>query len=184
MMATIVGIAGSPRKRGNSTTLLEQALRGAEGKGAQRLSTIHLDDLTFRDCQNCGGCNDTGVCVLKDGMNSVYDSLREADIWVLSSPIYFDNISGQLKLFFDRLFCLTKKKLPGKRRAAFIIAYEDKKRDDYLKNMRVYQSYLSWFADFESAEVLQAWGVAAAGDVSKKPEFLEQARELGARLAS
>ena len=184
MMAKIVGIAGSPRKQGNSTILLNHVLRGAEEKGAQRLPTIHLNDLTFKGCQNCGGCDDTGVCILKDDLALVYESLREANIWVLSSPIYFDGISGQLKLFFDRLFCFTKKKLPAKRRAVFVIAYEDKKRDDYVKNMRVYQSYLSWFADFESSEVLQAWGVAAAGDVSKKPEFLEQARELGIRLTS
>jgi len=183
-MATIIGIAGSPRKKGNSSTLLEHVLKGAEGNGAQRLPTVHLEDLTFRECQNCGGCNDTGICVLKDDMTAVYDGLRKADIWVLSSPIYFDGISGQLKLFFDRLICFSRKKLSGKRRAAIVIAYEDKKRDDYVKNMGIYQAYLPWFSDFEFTEVLEAWGVEAKGDVDNKPEFLERAKELGAKLAS
>ncbi len=180
----IIGIAGSPRKQGNSTTLLEHVLEGAAEKGAERLPIVYLNDMTFKGCQNCGGCDDTGVCILKDDLTPVYGSLAEADIWVLSSPIYFDGISGQLKLFFDRLICLYKKKLPGKRRAGIVIAYEDSKRDDYIKYMGIYQGYLSWFADFEATEVMEAWGVAAKGDVNKKPEFLEQAKDLGARLAS
>jgi multimeric flavodoxin WrbA len=180
----IIGIAGSPRKQGNSTILLECVLKGAEEKGAERLPIVYLEDLTFRGCQNCGGCNDTGVCVLEDDLTPVYDKLAEADIWVLSSPIYFDGICGQLKLFFDRLICLCKKKLSGKRRAGIVIAYEDKKRDDYVENMKVYQSYLSWFSDFEFTEVMEAWGVAAEGDINRKPEFLESAKELGNRLAS
>ncbi len=65
-----------------------------------------------------------------------------------------------------------------------MIAYEDSKRDDYVKYMKIYQGYLSWFADFEHTEVMEAWGVAAKGDVNKKPEFLAQAKELGIRLAS
>ena len=79
-MVTIVGIAGSPRKQGNSTILLEHVLKSAEEKGAQRLPTIHLNELTFKGCQNCGGCNDTGVCILKDDLTLVYESLREANI--------------------------------------------------------------------------------------------------------
>lgn len=180
----MIGIAGSPRKQGNSATLLNCVLEGAAEKGVEKLPVVHLNDLVFKGCQNCGGCDDTGVCVLEDDLTPVYDDLREADIWVLSSPIYFDGISGQLKLFFDRLICLSKRKLPGKRRAGIVIAYEDRKRDDYVKNMQVYRGYLSWFADFEFTEIMEAWGVAAKGDVNRKPEFLEQARDLGRRLAS
>ena len=180
----IIGIAGSPRKRGNTTILLDHVLESAAENGAERLPIVYLNDLVFKGCQNCGGCDDTGVCVLKDDLTPVYDSLRESDVWVLSSPIYFDGISGQLKLFFDRLICLNKRKLPGKRRAAIVIAYEDKQREDYLKNMEVYRGYLNWFGDFEFTEVMEAWGVAAKGDVNSKPEFLEQAKELGRRLTS
>lgn len=180
----IIGIAGSPRKQGNSTTLLNYVLEGAAEKGAERLPIVHLEDLNFKGCQNCGGCNDTGRCVQKDDLTPVYKSLAEADIWVLSSPIYFDGISGQLKLFFDRLLCLYWKKLPDKRRGAIVIAYEDKKREDYIENMKVYQNYLPWFSEFEFVDVLEAWGVAKKGDVAKKPEFLEQAKELGRKLAS
>lgn len=180
----IIGIVGSPRKHGNSTALLECMLQGAEEKGAVRLPIVYLNDLVFKGCQNCGGCEDTGVCVLKDDLTPVYDGLREADIWIFSTPIYFDGVCGQLKLFFDRLFCLTKKKLTGKRRAGFVITYEDNKREDYIKNMKIYRGYLSWFSNFEFTEAMEAWSMVAKGDVNKKPEFLKQAREMGVRLAS
>ena len=180
----IIGIAGSPRKQGNSTILLEHVLDGAAEKEAEQLPIVHLNDLVFKGCQNCGGCDDTGICILKDDLTPVYDSLAEADIWVLASPIYFDGISGQLKLFFDRLICLSKKNLPGKRRGAIVIAYEDQQREDYVKNMEVYRGYLSWFSDFEFTEIMEAWSVVAKRDINSKPEFLEQAKKLGNKLAS
>ena len=131
-MYKIIGIAGSPRRNGNSTTLLRQILQGAEESGAAA-QTIYLNDLTFRGCQACDGCVNTGECVLKDELTPHYPKLREAGIWILASPVYFDGVSGQTKLFFDRCRCFAMEKgnLKGKRHAAIILTYEDRPRDDY-----------------------------------------------------
>lgn len=179
----IVQINGSPRKDGNSTILGRAVVEGAISCGAMALPEIYIEKIKFRGCQNCGGCNDSGICIVKDDMQTAYSILREADIWVFNTPIYFDTISGQLKLFYDRLFCFSKKKLEGQRKAAFAIAYEMERNDNYVANMKVYQDYLKWFSDFTESNVVQAWGMAKHGDILKCPEFIEEAKRLGKKLA-
>jgi multimeric flavodoxin WrbA len=183
----ILGICGSPRRRGNSALLLERTLAGAEAAGAERLPTVYVNELQFRSCQNCGGCLDTGVCIEKDGMTAVYPLLRAAAIWVLASPIYFDNITGSMKSFFDRLYCLDKPagaKLPGRRAGGFIFVYEDKLRQDYRGYIEVYRRYLSWFGDFVFTDVLEGHRLARAGDVLNRAELLGQAEKLGTELVN
>ena len=130
-MTKIIGIAGSPRKKGNSTTLLKQVLKGAEDEGAKS-QIIFLNDLTFKGCQNCDACMKTGKCAVRDELTPYYDDLRNADIWALASPIYYDSFTGQAKLFFDRLRCFSMEpgKLEGMRKAVVIVTYEDRRRTD------------------------------------------------------
>ncbi len=180
----VVVINGSPRKDGNSTTLAEAVAAGAVAAGAVALPTVHLEQLRFRGCQNCGGCDHSGACVLQDDLAPVYTALMCARFWVFASPIYFDTISGQLKLFYDRLFCFTKRKLKQPRTAVFAIAYEAGRNDGYTTNMGVYQSYLKWFGEFSQSEVIAAANMARKGDINKCPDLLDAARALGARLAA
>ena len=141
-MPKIIGIAGSPRRRGNSTTLLQRVLQGAEEKGAES-QIVLLNDLTFRGCQACDGCMRTGECAVEDELTPYYPKLREADIWVFASPIYFDAFSGQAKLFFDRCRCFSMEqgKLEGKRSAAVIATYEDRPRKDYHEVAQRFANY-------------------------------------------
>ena len=131
-MTKIIGIAGSPRRKGNSTTLLQQVLQGAEDRGAES-QIIFLNGLSFRGCQACDSCIHTGKCSVEDELTPFYSDLREADIWILASPIYYDSFSGQAKLFFDRCRCFSMEqgKLEGRRGAAVIATYEDRPRADY-----------------------------------------------------
>ena len=101
----VLGISGSPRKGGNTDTLLDKALEGAEAAGAS-LEKIVLNDLNFCPCQECGGCAKTGICVVKDEMQAVYEKLREADAVIIASPIFFGSVSAQVKMMIDRLQCL------------------------------------------------------------------------------
>ena len=125
-MVKAIGIAGSPRREGNSTMLLDAALKGAASAGA-RVALIRLNDLTFRGCQACEPCAPDGDCILRDDLAPVFAALRLADVWILASPIYRDGLSGQFKSFFDRCCCWEgRNRLPGTRRAAMIVAYADK----------------------------------------------------------
>jgi multimeric flavodoxin WrbA len=184
-MISILGILGSPRKNGNSAFLLDRSLHAAQATGARRLPVVYVNELNFRGCQNCGGCAKTGICSQKDGMTEIYPLLRQADIWLFASSIFFDNITGQLKSFFDRLYCLDKppgSKLPGRRSGGFLIVYEDKPRKDYLRYTDIYLKYLSWFAEFVYTEALEGPRLAGPADAKDRPELISRAESMGRRL--
>ena len=101
----VLGISGSPKINGLSNFLLDKALEGAMASGAHTEKII-LNNLNFKPCQECGGCDKTGVCILDDDMKSVYESLAAADIIIITSPIYFASLSAQLKAMIDRCHSL------------------------------------------------------------------------------
>lgn len=186
-MAKAIGIAGSPRETGNSSTLLHAVLQGAESAGADS-SLIRLNDLSFRGCQGCDPCAPAGECVVRDGLLPVFAALELADIWVLASPVYFDGISGQMKTFFDRLHWLTteesklKPRLRGTRRAAVVLTYEDKPRDDYRKLAETLGAYLGWMGDFGSVPVMSEGNLGPSDAAAKRVDLLASAEELGRSL--
>jgi len=180
----LVLVNGSPRRAGNSTVLAQAVAAGAVAAGARELPPIHIGGMRFQGCQNCGGCEGTGRCVLKDDMAEAYRQLAAANLWIFATPIYFDTLSGQLKLFFDRLFCLSKNKLPGTRQAVMAIAYEMGHNPAYAQNMRPFLGYLNWFGDFSRAELVEAWGMARAGDIHTRQDLLDRARRLGGEMVN
>ncbi len=182
-----IGIAGSPRRSGNSTTLMDAVLAGAAGAGAET-EAVFLNDLSFRGCQGCEPCASGAGCILTDELTPVMARVRDADIWVLASPIYYDGVSGQLKLFFDRLRHVThdgpplKPQLTGKRAAAIVVTYEDKKRDDYRRVADTLGRYLSWMGEFITVEVMDEARLGPSDAVAGRPELVERARRIGEKL--
>lgn len=97
----VLGIYGSPRKGGNTDQLLDKVLEGARTAGAE-VSTVSVRDLKMSGCIECGGCDKTGKCVVEDDMQGVYPLLQKADIIFLASPIFFYNLTSQVKALIDR----------------------------------------------------------------------------------
>lgn len=181
-----VGIAGSPRRKGNSTALLQAYLDGASSEGFDT-ELVYLNGLHYRGCQGCDRCVKSLDCGLKDDLNSVFPVLRRAHIWALASPIYYDGVSGQLKTFFDRLRFMTfdPHKLGGLRRAVVMVTYEDKRRKDYLETATVLANYLKWRGrgDFGRVKVVAEPNLEAHDDWKKRPALLNKMRRLGIRQA-
>ena len=102
----IIGINGSPRKGWNTSTLVRDALDGAESEGATT-EMIDLYDFTYSGCRSCFGCKRIGIddhrCFLKDDLAPVLDKAREADALVLGTPIYFFQPSAGFSAFMERL---------------------------------------------------------------------------------
>ena len=186
-MKTVVGIASSPRRNGNSTTLLRSVMKGVESKGA-RTEVIHLNELTYKGCQACEKCSPRGRCIVRDALTPVFSALKLADMWVLASPIYYDGFSGQMKLFLDRCRQLTemdgkpKKRLMGKRRAVIIVTYEDKQRDDYLKVAKAQAGYLGRMGDFGEVRIVSEGRLCEADAALKRPDLLKLTEKLGRQL--
>jgi multimeric flavodoxin WrbA len=181
-MHRVIGIAGSPRRDGNSTTLLRAVLAGAAEAGAE-VAIIHLNDLMYSGCQACEECAPDGECVVADDLLPVFAALRLADVWVFASPIYRDGLSGQFKSFFDRCACWEgKNRLARARRAAMIVTYMDEERDDYARVAETVPFYLNWMGDFGKPEVFVGAKLGAADAAAQRPALLAEARALGKRL--
>jgi multimeric flavodoxin WrbA len=99
----ILAINGSPRTiRSQTRHLAGFVLEGVEEAGAET-EMIDLCDFRVTPCTACEGCTFNGVCVFDDDVPIIVDRMKDADGIVFASPVYIDNISGQLKIFFDRL---------------------------------------------------------------------------------
>ncbi len=98
---------GSPRKKWNTAKLLEKALEGAASKGAET-ELIHLYDLDFKGCRSCFACKTKGSesygkCALVDDLTPVLEKIEKTDALILGSPVYFLDVSGEMKSFMERL---------------------------------------------------------------------------------
>lgn len=102
----VIGVSASPRKEGNTAWIINTILDGAKAQGAETQSW-HFSDLDIQPCRGCLACHsgdqDRG-CVINDDMQQLYDALAHADALVLGSPVYMGQMSGQAKIFTDRLF--------------------------------------------------------------------------------
>jgi multimeric flavodoxin WrbA len=101
MMLKVVGIYGSPRKGGNTDLLLDSALKGCQEHGDD-IKKVYVRDLHIGGCTGCDGCAKTGMCVIKDDMQDIYTLTDDADVIILSSPIFFYGVTSQVKALIDR----------------------------------------------------------------------------------
>ncbi|MDY6836205.1 MAG: flavodoxin family protein [Chloroflexota bacterium] len=101
----VLGIAGSPRKNGNTDLLLKEVLTGASSAGGQT-RLIRLAEYDVGPCRHCDGCLKTGECIVQDDMQWIISDLRNADRIVMASPVFFMGLSAQIKAMIDRCQCL------------------------------------------------------------------------------
>ena len=97
----VIAFLGSPRENGNTELLLGEAIRGVEESGPA-VQVFNLNKMNIMPCQNCGGCDETGVCIYEDDMTRIYEAIRNADRIILASPIFFFALSAQTKIMIDR----------------------------------------------------------------------------------
>ncbi|MGI6003688.1 MAG: flavodoxin family protein [Lachnospiraceae bacterium] len=182
MSKKIVILNGSPRKKGNTSALVSAFREGAESAGNE-IAEFFLSDMDIHGCKGCFGGHSSRECpcVQKDGMADIYPKVKEADVVVLASPLYYWNVSGQLKTVIDRLFALEEgdgQMLRGHDRAGVLLmaaegfGFEDSR--DYFDHL---MEHLQW----KNLGAVLAGGNLAVGDIAGKPE-LKEARELGASI--
>jgi multimeric flavodoxin WrbA len=164
----------------------------AEGEGAQ-VSTYALNSLKYRGCQGCLLCKTKSeVCVLEDGLTPILEAVRGCDVLVLATPVYFGEVTAQLKAFIDRTYsfftpdyALNKEKrtrlAPGKT-LCFVIAQGHPREDLFTDIFPRYAYFFNWLG-FSHSKLLRACKVYHLGDVRKRDEVLEEARALGRALA-
>ena len=109
----ILVLNGSPRREGNTAAMVEAFRESAEGNG-HRVTVINVTRLNIKGCLACEFCHGKGEgrCMRKDDMQEIYDALKDTEMLVLASPIYYHNISGQLKCVIDRFYAALYPKAP------------------------------------------------------------------------
>ena len=183
----IVILMGSPRKAGNSATLARQLAAGARKNGAQ-VESFYLHELDIQPCDACDSCRGSSAddCILEDGMRELYPKLREADTFVIASPIYWFNMSAQTKLFMDRCYAFGGPEghtLKGKR-VGIVLSYADP--DPFISGavnaLRTFQDSYRYIG----AEIVgMVYGSAGdPGEIAQNQEVMEQAYGLGEKLAA
>lgn len=194
-MLQVLGLAGSPRRRGNTEVLLDAALEAAQHEGATT-EKIVLNNLKARPCQHCDGCLHTGVCIIDDDIQPLHHKLMEADRIVLASPIFFMSVTAQAKLAIDRCQALwvakyvLKQRHPlsadGSRRRGLWIGVAGMDRPlPYLFDgaRRVVRSFFA-ACDVEYGEELLYPAMDEYREVHRHPTALRDAAAAGARLVA
>jgi multimeric flavodoxin WrbA len=122
----ITGIVGSPRLKKNTDTLVQQALDGCKSKGAE-VETIYLNKLEIKPCQ-AHKVQDGKGCIIRDGMDAVYEIFEATDGLVLGTPVYYNSVSSQMKLMIDRSYCLAKAMPLGPGKRKYVTAVKKRKK--------------------------------------------------------
>ena len=186
----VLGIAGSPRRGGNTDILLAEILRGAADKGAE-VKTIIPDGLDFTTCTHCDACLKTGECKFKDDMQDIYAEFDQADVIVLASPIQFTGVTAPIKAMIDRFQSRWVKKyllkIPplgdSRERKGFFVSVGGRRVKDLFDPALVMIKTFFRILDITYAGDLLLTDIDDKGAVSENPEALKQAFQAGQDLA-
>lgn len=186
----IVCLYGSPRPRGNSSILARRFLDRAAERGAS-CSEFHLNRLALRGCQGCNRCKtDLETCVLKDDLAPVLDAVFAADLVVFASPVYYGDVSAQLKMFIDRSYCYLRpryitlehpSRLPAPKPLVFILAQGHRDPACFADILPRYGELFRW-TGFAQTHPLRVIDIYHPGDAAEHREAFRQVDELAERL--
>lgn len=174
----VLAISSSPRSAGNSDVLCDEFLKGA-GEAGHETEKIRLSDVNLVPCDACYGCRNTGVCVHKDGMEEVLNKLVEADVIVLSTPVYFYSMSGQMKIFIDR--CLPRYREIEKKEFYFVVTAADPHHSAAEETLSGLRGFLRCLPEAREREVIYGTGAWGCNDILRHPA-LEKSYEMGKKL--
>lgn len=171
----------------------EEIAKGAADNGWTS-ETIYLNDYVIKPCQSCGVRDDDDICIFHDDIYPVYEKFSNCDAVIAASPIYFDSVSAQLKLFIDRCNCyrplkksrdgeLFLEKKQWKIRKGIIVLVGGE-RQKHQQTLSVIKGFFLWTGVEFLDSIYFAHDSWEVGAVVNSAAVLKQAYELGARLES
>ena len=175
----ILVLTGSPRKNGNSNTLADYFIKGAEEAGHQ----VERFDAAFKNvhpCIACNKCGMNGLCVFKDDFEFVRNHIVDADVVVFATPMYYFGVSAQLKAVIDRFYAINGQ-IHRPKKAVLLMTYANTAASEAVPieaHYDVLLKYLGW----EDAGRIIVPGVWPVGAV-KHTDYPEQAYKLGKNIA-
>ncbi len=177
MRKQVLILSTSPRRGGNSEVLAE-AFRSGAAEAGHEAEIVRLSGRDIQFCRGCLACQKTKTCVIHDDMASLLDKMRRADVIVFTTPIYFYEMSGQMKTLLDR----TNPLFPGAYafRDIYLLATaadgDPHAMDGAVKGL---EGWISCFHQARLSGVVRGVGADALGAALAHPALLEQAAEMG-----
>ncbi len=186
-MMNILAFYGSPRRQGNTSRLLQSAVRGARDEGAD-VEEIVLRDLKMSPCLEIYGCAKTGRCAIQDDFQQVYDKILACDGIILATPVFFYAVSAHTKILMDRCqslwvkkYWLEKESLPLKERSrkGLLISVGATKGKKLFEGIMLTTRYFFDAIDGALWKSLLYKDLDFQDDILKYPEYLTEAYETG-----
>lgn len=176
MKKKIFIVSSSPRKDGNSDTLANEFARGAAEAGHDVVK-VNVRDLDLKFCLGCLYCQEHDRCVINDSMNAICPQVQSSDVLVFATPIYYYEMSGQLKTFLDRLNPLFPRNNKFKEVYLLATAAEDESTttDGAKKGV---EGWIECFEGVKLKRVIFGGGVTDKGEIAGSPA-LKEAYEAG-----
>jgi len=188
----ILGVVGSPRREGNTSTLLQEALKPFK-KNSIETKLVFLSDYYIRDCNGCESCKETYKCVINDDMQKLYPDILESDAIILGSPTYFYNVSADIKAFIDRCYCfeifdkddrsvwMGLNEATGIKYAAVIAVSEQEKEEDMGFTAETMVKSLEALG-YRVISTVKALHLFEAGEALNNKKVMEDANQAGKKL--
>jgi len=191
MPSDIVAVYGSPRRKGNTTLLLKQAVLGARDTGAV-VDELVLRDLKISPCLEIYACKKEGECAIKDDFQMLRDKLLGAKGLMIASPIFFYSVSAHTKIMMDRFQSLWVRKywideMPYEKRnfqrKGLFISVGATKGKKLFEGVELSMRYFFDTLDMALWRTLFYRGIDLEGDINTHPEYLKEAYEAGKAMA-
>lgn len=173
----IVALSGSPRKGGNTAIMVQAFKEGAEAAG----NTVEVIDVGAKKIAPCRACKycftHGGACAIDDDMTGVREALSAADMVVFATPIYWFDISAQLKLAIDRMYAFGGCGFNFSKVALLLDSGAEGVYDAAIAAYKAMSTYLKW----ENMGIITIGGMNDRGDMANNPKLAE-VRALGESL--
>ena len=172
----VLGVVGSPRSGGNTDTMVEAILAGAESEGAEVIK-VTLGDLRIAPCHSCNSCQQEGRCMHKDDMVELERLMDDCDVWVLGTPVYWWSVSAQMKAFIDRWYAFDHRLFGNKEIILAIpMGGSDKVYARHILGM--FKSIFSYL-NMSLVGTIVAAGMTGKNSARERITLLDEARNIG-----
>lgn len=177
MSKKVLVLSTSPRIGGNSETLADAFIKGAEEAGHE-VKKICLYDKRIEFCRGCLACQTTGKCILHDDAEKIVAQMKAADVLVFATPIYFYEMSGQMKTLLDR----TNPLFPAEyefRDIYLLSASADEEESAMDGAVKGLEGWIGCFEKSRLAGVVRGTGADKKGQIENCTKALSAAYEMG-----
>jgi multimeric flavodoxin WrbA len=183
-MKQILAVMGSPRRNGNTHILVSKIVEGAKAKGAV-VEELFLGDLNIRECDGCHACWKGKKCSKDDDMSDIYPAIIRSDVIIFGTPVYWYGPTALTKAFIDRFVYFNcpenRQKIKGIS-AVLAVPFEEDDPETARGVIEFFQKSLAYLEIKLLGQIIVP-GVGEKGAIRNKSQYLQQAYDLGKKLA-